>query len=43
MLIRYARRVKEEMVEELKYLEDLMINDPDTKNYLNVYRMIFFN
>ena len=36
MLIRYARRVIEEMVEELKYLEDLMINDPDTKNYLNV-------
>ena len=36
MLIRYARKVIEEMVEELKNLEDMMINDPDTKNYLNV-------
>ena len=36
MLIRYARKVIEEIVEELKNLEDMMINDPDTKNYLNV-------
>lgn len=36
ILIRYARRVIEEIVEELKNLEDIMLGDPDTKNYLSV-------